>query len=607
LFAFPAYTLFIIWMRPGILREGRTLVKMITLALLGLSVWLYFPIRSSMRPDFGPSTMNTLDGFLDHILARGLTESLPYYGWVEQPDRALVFVTLLRLQYSLPILFLSASGLLWLLKGSRRPFLLLYGLAFLGNYAFVISLKAQDIMAYLLGTFLIVGLLSGIGLHGLLRLLPANSTSSRLLIFALIAAAFAWGPFLQVTRNAPYVSLHEYAEGSVYVDAVFDTFGSQRQGAVLLNDWEHMTPLWYARFVEGKRPNEADVRLELVSAAQTWQARVFDLLPGGPVFLSNYRRDVVDAGFRLRPVGPFYQVVEPGDGSLPAGLNPVTVTAGEIELAGFLLPESRVTAGDFVPLVLAFRSPQGSEEYYVPLLRVGHLSFQFTTDSHVVTPDWVPGEVILERFDFALPHDLPQGIYPVTMGIKNLSTNEEFALDVPLGQLSVEGHEDPFPGLACCASIDSLLANFRQRVGLLSVAARGNGHRVEAPWLEPLPVQAGDTIHLTLKWLSLAPAEESYTVFVHLIDQANRPVVDNLDYTPLGGASPTHLWFPKWLPGQRMLDPYRLIIPTGLAPGRYLIEVGLYEMVGRRRLHISDPQGNLIGDRAILGDVIVSD
>ncbi len=109
---------------------------------------------------------------------------------------------------------------------------------------------------------------------------------------------------------------------------------------------------------------------------------------------------------------------------------------------------------------------------------------------------------------------------------------------------------------------------------------------------------------MRLTWQALGKAEESYTVFVHLIDLANRPIV-SLDYTPLGGSAPTHLWFPKWLPGQQYIDPYRLTIPADLPPGEYLIEVGLYEMVSQRRLHISDAQGSLVGDRYILGRVVV--
>ncbi|HRO24793.1 MAG TPA: hypothetical protein PLR07_10920, partial [Promineifilum sp.] len=123
-------------------------------------------------------------------------------------------------------------------------------------------------------------------------------------------------------------------------------------------------------------------------------------------------------------------------------------------------------------------------------------------------------------------------------------------------------------------------------------------------WAEPLPARAGDTIRLLLQWQSLARAEEGYTVFVHLIDADNRPLV-TLDYTPLGGSAPTHLWIPKWLPGQRYLDPYRLQLPADLPPGTYYIEVGLYEMVSKRRLHMADTEGNLIGDRLILGPIAV--
>jgi hypothetical protein len=54
-----------------------------------------------------------------------------------------------------------------------------------------------------------------------------------------------------------------------------------------------------------------------------------------------------------------------------------------------------------------------------------------------------------------------------------------------------------------------------------------------------------------------------------------------------------------------MLDPYRLTLPAALPPGEYLIEVGMYEMTGGRRLHLADPDGNLVGDRYILGSVVV--
>ena len=606
--SFPAYAVFILLARPGILGEWRTWLGMIGCAALGLLVWLYFPLRSAMTPPFGPATMTTLDGFLDHVLARGLSESLPYFGLVDAPERAVVFGSLLRLQFALPVLFLAGLGLGWPLLARRlRPIdgaavpswklSVLYALAFAANYAFVMSLRAQDIMAYLLGLLVIVAVLAGIGLHGLLALTAARWRLSATPLGLLAAALFLLGPGLQLARNAPTISLRDETAAADYANAVFDHFTDSAEGATLLNDWEHMTPLWYAQFVEARWPNERDVRPVLVSTARPWLESVFDTLPGGPVYLSNYRREIVDAGFRLRPDGPFYRVVEPGETSVPDGLTHLDSAGGAAELVAYALPRREVTAGDFVPLTLAVRAPAGTADYFAPVIRVGQLTFPFTTDSHVTSPQWLPGEIIVERFDFALPHDLPGGDYPITVALKNLSADET-GPEIALGQLTVTGQAAPLDH-------SRLLANYRQRVGLVGATVRVGAQRRAAVWSDPLAAQPGDTVHLRLRWQSLAPAEDSYTVFVHLIDAANRPLVA-LDYTPLGGSAPTHLWIPKWLPGQRLTDPYRLVLPADLPPGEYYIEVGLYEMVGQRRLQMADAAGNLIGDRLILGPIAVS-
>ena len=166
-FAFPAYAIFIIAVRPAILRNWRTLLKMVGFALLGLSIWLYYPLRSPQAPPFGPSDMATLDGFLNVVLARGLRVNLFHFGLADQLDRLTVFWTTLRLQYALPVIFLALFGWSQLIANSQtRKLALLYTLAFLGNYIFVIN-SVQDVMAYLLGPFMMVGLLAGSWLGGL--------------------------------------------------------------------------------------------------------------------------------------------------------------------------------------------------------------------------------------------------------------------------------------------------------------------------------------------------------------------------------------------------------------------------------------------------------
>jgi hypothetical protein len=616
-FSWPAFALFILVVRPGLIqvwsrawwrdRRWRTLLGMGLGGLAGLSIWLYYPIRSPMEPVFGPADMNTLDGFLNIALARGLRVNLFYFGLGEQGQRALVFWTLLRQQFALPVLALAVLGAGWLARFRWRP-LLLTGLVLLVNLAFVIN-TVQDVMAYLLTPFMVVALLAGAGGLALLDLggrAREQRGGLRPIELAALALALLVWPLLGLVEGLPRISLRGYEAGDRYIEAVESRFTGSGEGATLLNDWEHMTPLWYRRFVDGRWPAAEDVVPSLVSPDRPWLERVFEHLPGGPVYLSDYRREVVDAGFRLRPDGPFHQVVEPGDATVPDGLEPVPEWVGQpIELLGYQLAERQVAAGGMIALDLAMRTPITLTEYLVPHVTVGDIDYAFTTDSHLPTPWWQPGEVVVERFEWALPLDRPPGPLPLQVGIVNLSSGTR-SEGVSLGELEVTEATVGELGRPDAGLLDRLLANFGQRVGVDRVTVRGGGEARTAVWGEPVELAPGDSLDVVIKWRCLAPIEESYTVFVHLMDGANQ-VWDQTDYTPLGGSYPTHLWIPKWLPGQTALDPYRLTVPVDAPPGDYYVEIGLYAMTSRQRVYQYDRGGDLVGDRLVLGPIRVTE
>jgi len=606
----PAYGLFILAVRPRILREWRTLLLLAGCLLLGLAPLLYYPLRSPGAP-FGPTDMRTWEGFWGHITARGLRGNLFHFGLPDQPDRALVFWSLLRLQFPLPVIALIVVGFIRLARRTPKPAILVY--SFLLTHLLFTLNTVQDVMAYLLLPFTALSAVAGIGALTLTDLLarpirhpPFAIRHYSLFIVhcSLFIVLLPW-PLLQATLNLSRgISLRDFTAAEEWVAAVHRKFGEVEKGAVLLSDWEHLTPLWVHAYAQGEELDEADVKPVYVSTSNPWVESVWAHLEEGPVYLSGYRPAVRDAGFRLVPEGPLYRVVAPPvTDAVP--IHPLDVWADDwVHILGYDLPTTAVRAGDPLVLVLYQSIPEPMDDIWMPYARLGPVEARWTTDSRLLTPQWLPGEVVVERYELPLPFTLPPGKYPLRLGYTDMSGGRA-ELELSSGETTVElATVTVLPSPPPAVMLEQALANLDNQITLVGARARSGWQVREAPWEEPLAVQAGRAVHLTLTWRALVSPRDSFTVFIHLIDGAGQYVTGH-DYTPLGGACPTYLWFPKWLPGQTLTDPYRLALPSDLPPGDYWLEVGMYGMTSLRRLPVVDLAGNLAGDRVILGPVQV--
>jgi hypothetical protein len=616
----PAYGLFVLVVRPCFLRQWRTLLVCLGCFLLGLAPFLYYPLRSPSAP-FGPSDMNTWQGFWGHILAQGLRVNLFHFGLVDQLDRAQVFWSLLRIQFRLPIIGFIAAGLIWLFRRGPKAALLL-GLFLATHLLFTLN-TVQDVMAYLLIPFTALSVVAGIGalalaefvvpVRDLWALSPARRGAAdhrrSLLIIghcSLCILLFPW-PVYQATLNLQRgISLRDFTAAEEYVAAVYDRFAGRGEGAVLLANWEHLTPIKVHTYTQGMELNEVDLNEVYVSTATPWAEAVWAHIENGPIYLPDYRPAVRDAGFRLVPEGRLYRVVAPPVSDVaPTRLVDAWVD-GRLHILGYDWPTDTVQAGEPLELVLYQSTPEPLEGIWMPYARLGSVEARWTTDSRLLTPQWQPGEVVVERYEVPVPFDLPAGEYPLRLGYADLSGGRaelEFSsggISVELATVTVLPASETPPS----RTLEQALANLDNQVALVDAEARAGWRVRRVPWDKPLVAQAGHPLHLTLTWRPLSSPRDSYTVFVHLIDNAGRPVVGH-DYTPLGGACPTYLWFPKWLPGQTLTDPYRLILPADLSPGDYWLEVGMYGMTSLRRLPVVDLKGNLAGDRVVLGPVRV--
>jgi hypothetical protein len=111
----------------------------------------------------------------------------------------------------------------------------------------------------------------------------------------------------------------------------------------------------------------------------------------------------------------------------------------------------------------------------------------------------------------------------------------------------------------------------------------------------------GDTVGVTLYWRALRGMEQDYKAFVHLTNADLTAQPAQHDGDPGGGFSPTT----RWLPGELVPDSHRLLLPPGLAPGRYRLWAGMYQYEPLRNLSVLAASSPAADNRVFLGEIEV--
>jgi hypothetical protein len=214
--------------------------------------------------------------------------------------------------------------------------------------------------------------------------------------------------------------------------------------------------------------------------------------------------------------------------------------------------------------------------------------------SRYPTSRWRAGEAIHELYDLRLPAELEGGAYTLALAVLDeraqilpLSGTGERAT---LGTLRVSVQERLFE-----------LPQPPQRPLELSLTpAAGSDGPVISLLGYDLVLPAGDSaqdrLSLTLYWRCERAMETSYSVFVHLLDEAGQ-VRGQRDRLPAAGAAPTT----GWIAGQIVADVYEVPLAPDAPGGVYRIEVGMYNARDMVRLQMVDGEGKpLPGDRYVL-------
>lgn len=209
------------------------------------------------------------------------------------------------------------------------------------------------------------------------------------------------------------------------------------------------------------------------------------------------------------------------------------------------------------------------------------------------TAGWPAGQLVRDPHDVVVPAHVPDGSYNLVVGFYRLTDGERLAVvsgtqrgrdHLTLTEVDIQGRQHNY--LKPTVS-HPLQARFGEGIVLI-------GYDLKVRQARP-----GDRIELTLYWHASSPIDQSYTVFVHLLD-ANQVIQAWGDSPPGGGTLPTT----SWLAGEYLQDQHEMAIKPEAPPGEYWIEVGLYEAVSGVRLPVLDEEGQVQGDRVLLADTI---
>ena len=143
----------------------------------------------------------------------------------------------------------------------------------------------------------------------------------------------------------------------------------------------------------------------------------------------------------------------------------------------------------------------------------------------------------------------------------------------------VVGQDPPANSLIASRTLMTLFVSNGSRIPIR--ANLGGQISVEAYEIPRLQYKPGDSINLTFFWQALDPPTANYNVFIQLTTSQGG-IVSEIDTIPQDGARPTN----SWTPGDIIIDPYQLSVPSSTAPGTYQLRIGFYNNETNTRLPI---------------------
>ena len=292
------------------------------------------------------------------------------------------------------------------------------------------------------------------------------------------------------------------------------------------------------------------------------------------------------------------EVIDPtppvGAAALPVQFATDAMFGQQVRLVGYSLEHGPFEAGQPLSLDLFWEARADISDTLIVSVQLQDGSGQpvIVHDQAPVRPagDWKQGLTLRDPHDLLLPPTLAPGHYRLLLRLITPDQNP----------LPVKGSDQLL--LTTITTVDRPHTFDAPNPQIPLAISFGEQAKLVGLDLPETQVKAGNPLPLTLYWQAINTLDQSWTVFVHLVNHDGQ-IVSQQDQIPGAGQFPTT----SWLPDEHLADRYSLLIPADTPPGQaaYQLEIGLYDVVDFRRLPVME-SGKIINDHFVLEEWPIS-
>jgi len=269
--------------------SGRRLPVYLSFFLLGLSIYLYLPIRSFSDPVLAWGNIQSASGSASSVFALESLKNLNFHFLSNVEEKTFALVNLFYDQLTWPCFLISFLGMVFLAKRGRKILIFLL-LLIAGNCASVIFVTTEfistnpDLHGYLLYSLLSLALMYGLGAVFIIDGIRDRTSVIRHLSFV----AFLLISLIPLSKHVTYANL---SGNRIAYNYGYDTIGHLDSNSVLLVDNVNLGfILRELQHAEGIRKDVKVIERELLSFdwyADQKRNELEDLLSDSPDHLSG--------------------------------------------------------------------------------------------------------------------------------------------------------------------------------------------------------------------------------------------------------------------------------------------------------------------------------